>query len=967
MSVDPSVVKIDLSRDKFFDKFGLETLKERYMVGEEKSPQEAFARACAAFADDANHAQRLYDYVSNFWFMFATPVLANGGTTRGLPISCLTGDSYVNTYSGAKKMIDIVVGDKVLTHKGRWREVLAKTSRMSSGDLYELRVSSRLTPTKITGNHPVLTNMGWIRVDQLDAEKHLIAVNRSVEYKEQSYVFETNQEDIEENTKFKRNKLKPNVEVTEDLAWALGLWFAEGSHLKIKKDTYSSLRITLDVAEEELAIKWLKIMKESFGVEGKIYKNERKNSKNEEKTDRWLNAYVCSYELSNIFSDSFGVGCKVKTLPEWILNLPNTTIKAFLEGFVAGDGCQLSNRNTITITNPALMFGIYNICLKLGYDVSASVIKKFYKGEVRMNGQLIILDYGISKRRAGIRSGIKFNDGLTYCPIASIVKLEQDEEVFDIQVEEDESFSVSGFVVHNCFLNNVPDSRQGILDNFVENAWLASMGGGIGTYWGNLRSVGTKTSKGSKTSGVIAFTKCVDSQMMAWHQGGTRRGAAAVYLDISHPEVEEWIFMRKPTGGDANRRALNLHNAINITDDFMEAVEKGLPWNLIDPYSKTITKTVDARHLWREIINTRVELGEPYIFFKDTANRALPQPLKDIGLEITHSNLCTEIMLPTGIDPRNGKMRTAVCCLSSVNAEKFEEWESNEKFIPDLMRMLDNILQNYIDSAPETHKAAVYSATMERSVGLGLLGFHSFLQRKMIPFGSDAARAWNIHIFRHLDKETKYVSLVLGSERGEAPDMKGTGHRFAHRMAVAPNASSSILAGNTSPSIEPVPANAFQQKTLSGLHVLKNRYLINLLETKGMNTDEVWKSINTAKGSVQHLDFLSQYEKDVFKTAIEIDQMDIIRLASDRAGYIDQAQSVNVFFPSDARAPELHEVHMAAWKGGVKSLYYLRSEALKRADLVALNKNRVDLKIDNTNDNTEGYQMRESDCVACEG
>lgn len=519
----------------------------------------------------------------------------------------------------------------------------------------------------------------------------------------------------------------------------------------------------------------------------------------------------------------------------------------------------------------------------------------------------------------------------------------------------------------SCFLNNVPDSRAGILEHYTENGWLASMGGGIGSYWGNLRSVGTKTSKGSKTSGVISFAKVVDSQMLAFHQGGTRRGAAAVYLDISHPEVEEWIVMRKPTGGDANRRTLNLHNAINITDDFMRAVEANGEWNLIDPHSKEITKTLNARVLWRAMLEARKQLGEPYLFFIDTANRALPQSMKDIGLKIYNSNLCTEITLPTGLDPRDNEMRTAVCCLSSVNGEKFDEWEQNSLFIQDLMRMLDNILTSYIETAPETHRAAVISAIRERSVGLGLLGLHSFFQKKMIPFESDAARAWNIHIFRHIERETLKASKILGAERGEPLDMTGTGLRFAHKMAVAPNASSSILCANVSPSVEPIPANSFQQKTLSGLFTLKNKYLTKLLESKGKNTDEVWKMIATKKGSVQHLDFLTPLEKDVFKTAVELDQMAIVRLASDRAGYIDQAQSINLFFPADARAPEIHNAHFAAWKGGVKSLYYYRSESIKRADLVNLQQERAEMNKTSENDNVEGYIIQESECRMCEG
>lgn len=520
----------------------------------------------------------------------------------------------------------------------------------------------------------------------------------------------------------------------------------------------------------------------------------------------------------------------------------------------------------------------------------------------------------------------------------------------------------------SCFLSYVPDSREGILSHYTENGWLASMGGGIGTYWGGLRSVGTKTKHGSKTTGVIPFAKVVDSQMLAFSQGGTRRGSAAVYLDISHPEVEEWIVMRKATGGDTNRKTLNLHNALNITDAFMEAVEKNSPWDLIDPHSKSVVKTVRARDLWISILETRAQTGEPYLFFIDTANATLPKPLKDIGLKIYNSNLCSEISLPTGIDPRNGQMRTAVCCLSSVNLEKFDEWENHPTFIEDLMKMLDNVLTHYIENAPESHKNAIYSAKMERSVGLGALGLHSFFQKKMIPFESLSARAWNVHMFNHIQQKSDEASLKLGAERGEAPDMVGTGHRFAHRRAVAPNASSSILCGNISPSIEPIPANAFQQKTLSGLFVLRNKYLTKLLEKKGMNTSEVWKDIAIHKGSVQHLDFLSDYEKDVFKTAIELDQMVIIRLASDRAGYIDQAQSINLFFPADANAKEVHEAHFGAWQGGVKSLYYYRSEATKRAELASLKKERVAIKLDLQPANDDGmYQARESDCLSCEG
>jgi ribonucleoside-diphosphate reductase alpha chain len=406
----------------------------------------------------------------------------------------------------------------------------------------------------------------------------------------------------------------------------------------------------------------------------------------------------------------------------------------------------------------------------------------------------------------------------------------------------------------SCFLNYVPDSRKGILDHYVENGWLASMGGGIGGYWGHLRSKGASTSRGSKTSGKIAFAGVVDRQMLAFNQGGTRRGSYAAYTDISHPEIEEWIGMRKASGGDMNRKTLNLNHAVNITDDFMECVRDDKTWNLVDPHSGKVTATHKARDLFRKLVETRHQTGEPYLIFIDTANRALPQPLKDRGLRIHHSNLCTEIFLPTNED------RTAVCCLSSVNLATYDEWKDDPLFIEDLMRMLDNVLQQFIDTAPPEMWRAVNSAKSERSVGLGAMGWHTFLQDRLIAWESDLARGYNLMIFEDMQAKTEAASLKLGAERGEAPDMEGTGHRFGHRMALAPNASSSIFL-HVSPATEPWASNAFVHKTLSGNHPVRNPSLEKLLEAKGMNTKEVWKEIIGNGGSSRHLDCLSDHEK----------------------------------------------------------------------------------------------------------
>jgi ribonucleoside-diphosphate reductase alpha chain len=502
----------------------------------------------------------------------------------------------------------------------------------------------------------------------------------------------------------------------------------------------------------------------------------------------------------------------------------------------------------------------------------------------------------------------------------------------------------------SCFLNYVADSRESIFNHWTENGWLSSAGGGIGTYWGALRSANEKTSKGSASSGVIPFVKVVDSEMLAVSQGVTRRGSGAVYLDVSHPEIAEWIGMRKKSGGDLNRKTLNLHNGVCIPDAFMEAVEKGTQWLLIDPHSKEVKQTVEARTLWRQILTTRVETGEPYLFFSDTANRGLPQPLKDKGFRIHASNLCTEIMLPTNED------RTAVCCLSSVNLAKWGEWCDDPQFIEDLMRMLDNALQSYIDTAPESHWRAAASAGAERSVGLGAMGFHTFLQMNDIAFDSPEASGVNLMVFQQLEEQTTQASLKLGAERGEAPDMVGTGHRFAHRMAIAPNATSSIICGNVSPSIEPMRANAYLQKTMGGTFMVKNKVLESVLAERGKNTPAVWKTIASHEGSVQHLDFLTDHEKWVFRTAMEIEQMSIIDLAADRQHYIDQGQSVNLFVPPDVTGKELHALHFGAWKNGLKALYYLRSTTLKRADLAKLSTERATI-----------VAPQEDDCKACEG
>ena len=488
----------------------------------------------------------------------------------------------------------------------------------------------------------------------------------------------------------------------------------------------------------------------------------------------------------------------------------------------------------------------------------------------------------------------------------------------------------------SCFLNEASDSLDGIVGLWNENVWLASKGGGIGSYWGNLRSIGEKVGQNGKTSGVIPFIRVMDSLTLAISQGSLRRGSAAVYLPISHPEIEEFIEIRRPTGGDPNRKAPNLHHGIQVSDAFMRAVEADEPWSLLSPKDHAIVRQISARNLWIRILTARIEMGEPYIVFSDHVNNGRPQHHKLAGLEVRTSNLCSEITLPTGID-HHGRQRTAVCCLSSVNLETYFDWKDHPLFIEDIMRFLDNVLQDFIDRAPEEMERAKYAAMRERSVGLGVMGFHSFLQALGVPFESVIAKVWNKRIFQQIRIQADAASHLLATEKGPCPDAEEYGmmERFSNKMAVAPTASISIIAGNASPGIEPIAANVFLQKTLSGSFTVRNRHLQILLASKGRDTDEIWSSITLNKGSVMHLDFMTQQEKDVYKTAFELDQRWVIEHAADRTPFICQSQSVNVFLPADIHKRDLHQIHMLAWKRGVKSLYYCRSLSIQRADNVS--------------------------------
>lgn len=1109
-------MKINRERDSKLTDFGKSIMLDRYLLKGE-SFQDLFKRVASYYADNEEHAQRIYDYMSKLWFMPATPVLANGGTDRGLPISCLAGDTPIITINGCKNIQDIQIGDLVLTHKGKFKKVI-NTKKSQSSDIYELQTSIRTTKLQITGNHLVYTNRGWVRVDELNPICDFIATNEKIINTESKdyYINIDNSNNIVKFGKFARTKINENVLISEDLAWALGFWFAQGS-----SNNNGTLRVTHNVIEP--CIKWCQIMSKAFNVKGSSHQQRS-----------WFNGDIYSKTLVEYFDKTFGKGSRNKSLPTWLIDLPVSHLKQFYDGLYLGDGFKTSVNKAIELSNQNLIAGVSIVLSKIGIKHTMQLKKKsVYKKELRYNG--IITECNTNPTKISINGGgISFADGLCYGSIKKLEKINTPAiDVYDLEVEEDHSFSAAGIVVHNCFLNEMEDSLQSIADTYNENIYLASSGGGIGTNISNVRSINEAISNDKgKSSGIMPFVKVIDSLTLAISQGSLRRGSSAVYLDISHPEIEEFIDVRRPTGGDLNRKCLNIHHGITIPDAFMQAVEKGEEWELKSPVDNKVISTVSARELWIKILNARIETGEPYIFFTDAVNRGRTEVQKALDLKIKASNLCvapetlilvkdlgwvdiksvankeveiwngfewslvvprktgenqqllkvkvkksfdgrklpytklqqsnlidewitincteyhkwyikpkgifanfkkpvckrtfelkdgdeivsysiphqffynggkqevykkenfkvfakildvsytdrisdtycftepkrnmavfngiltgqcSEITLPTGKD-HSGELRTAVCCLSSLNLEYYEEWGQDKNFIPDIMRFLDNVLSDFIKKAPKSMKNAVYSATRERSVGLGVMGFHSFLQKKMIPIEGVMAKSWNKKMFKYIKEEADKASIELAKEKGACPDAldAGMNERFSTKIAIAPTASISVIAGNTSPGIEPFVANAFTQKTLSGSFVVKNKYLKELLASKGKDTVEVWSSITTNGGSVLHLPFLTEDEKSIFKTAYEIDQMWLVEHSADRTPFICQAQSFNVFLSGNIDKLKLHKIHFASWKKGLKTMYYCRSTSVQRADTVS----NFGAKAKNEKDGEE--------CIACQ-
>lgn len=980
-----SSIKLDHNRNGLLTFFALDTLRDRYFLrGSDgtvcETAQDFFARvatgvACAdkteqevaalpseEFEEVSTYAQKLYDVLSQLHALFATPILTNAGTNRGHLISCLTGEMLISTPDGFYPIKDLEVGNKVLTHKGRWRNVLAKNVK-NADDVYSLVVDKRRTSIEITGNHPVLTERGWVRVDQLDLEKDKVAINWKVSDEVISsiqkldftaycpYVAEvrhlegvgspvisalsvrTSRFD-KQKSRWRGNVAQPiaSVDIDEDVAWALGLWFAEGSLGIDHKKQPNAIRITVGHDEGHLAERWIRIMKDKFNITGSMYEQSivRKG-----KNNRWISVTAPSKAVACYFAAEFGTSCKEKSLPGWFHQSPYEVLDSFLTGFLDGDGCEHvtgnTEYNTVGINNPTLMGSLYNITLKLGMDVSLKLDKKAGKLASRPTVQEMRIP------RAGFMANVpkrSLGSAVQFSSILSLSKIEGSHKVYDIQVEEDESFTVAGVVVHNCFLNESDDNIRDIFSTYEENAVLAQGGGGIGTYWGRLRSQGAKLSRGGKSSGPLPFLKVFDSATLAVHQAGARRGAAAAYIDVSHPDIEDFVDMRRPEGAE-ERRCQNVHHGISLSDAFMQAVKDRLPWDLVDPQHNNVVRTVDAYGLWKRIVMTRVMTGEPYMLFIDTVNRTQPQAYKDKNLQVKTSNLCAEISLPTKPGSYSAGGRTAICCLGSINYAKYEEWKN---YGPELhyllVRGLDNVLEHFIRHAGPGYEKAVQAAKNGRDIGLGAMGWFDYLQQRCIPFESIEARAHNRMRFKEFGLWSDNASLQLAKERGAAPD--GGPYRNVNRQAIAPTATIGIIAG-ASPSIEPPAGNVYRQETLSGKYIVRNPALEALLTAKyaSHNNEHTWQSVTETGGSVQHLDWMEEDDRKAFKTAYEINQREIVQQAADRQPYISQSQSLNLFFAPGSSgtlsASYLHEVHFMAWELGVKSLYYCRSESVIKA------------------------------------
>jgi len=841
-------------------------------------------------------SSRFFSYVSRGWVSFSSPVWANFGK-RGLPISCLAGNSWINTYKeGGKQIEEIEVGDLVLTHKGRYRKVLNKQVRMSSNDMYELKVNTRLTPIKITGNHPVLTNMGWVRVDELDENLHWIATNRCVEHEPEDHIiYFNNIVDTTNEGRFQPSAVK-SILVDEDFAWALGLWFAEGS-LSTSKGKPNGIRITLNSKEVDVGQRWANILCNKTGLNSGLYKSEVKRNN---QYSSWLSINVNSIVLGDYFKREFGNSCKTKNIPVWVKQLPTKLIEKFLEGFYLGDGKKVGNTMQHTISNPRLTLSIYELSLRCGKRVGLQMQEK--AGRLATTSHVYrVTYYSDSKRsKTNVGLGIDYADGLRYCPF-SIKKLDTNELVYDITVEEDHSFSVSGVVVHNCYGSFIEDTMESILYNNAEIGMMTKQGGGTSLYLNNIRPRGSKISTGGEADGPIHFAGITSSIIERCKQSDVRRGACAVYLDITHPDLPEMLRI-----GQEGADIQNLQYGVCVSDEFLQSVEDG---------------DKDNRKIWASVLRNKIKTGFPYIFFTDTVNNKCPDWYKE-SYKISFTNLCSEIMLPASED------ESFVCCLSSVNLFYFNDWKDDANFIEDMIFFLDSVMTEFIEKSGNIKfmERAHTFAKRHRALGLGVLGWHSYLQQNMVPIESLEAQMLNKIIFKNIRSKADIASSKLAEIFGSPELLLGTGKRNSTVMAVAPTKSSSYILEQISLGIEPIKSNYLIKDLAKIKEVYKNPVLEKFLDSKGLNTKAIWLSILDKDGSVQHLDELTQEEKNVFKTAMEVSQMELVRQNADRQKFVDQGISFNLFIHPDTPFKDINKLYMEAWKLGLKSIYYQISE-----------------------------------------
>nr|DAN43829.1 MAG TPA: ribonucleotide-diphosphate reductase subunit alpha [Caudoviricetes sp.] len=875
------------------------------------------------------------EMVERGWMSLSSPIWANMGTQRGLPISCVTGDTWINTDHGGKQAKDIKIGDKVLTHKNRFKKVIDIIPTKDKGDIWKLKVGTRMTNLYITGNHPVLTNLGWVRVDELDKDKHLVAVNGCLEYEGSLYTIDmkpfvnykyilqdglikkavetTNKKVLKRNfdTEVVTYYAQPReyVEITKDLAWAIGLWFAEGSLNRGANKDPNGIRVTLNYNKKVEAERWLNIMKDAFNLNGNISENfVTRNGKE----NKWLNVNINSVVIGKLF-ETFGNNCKEKEVPIWIINLPKEYLQEFLNGILLGDGTVRDNECKLTLSNPKLLLQVYNIALKLDKTVSLQMQEKANILSTTVHVYTIVFrNYLREGGLNNLNSGIRFSDGLTYCKIKTLEKTDKVEDVYDFTVEDDHSFSCAGVVVHNCFGVSIPDNIEGITHKVGEVIMQTKIGGGTSGYFGELRGRGAAITDNGKSSGAVSFMKMFDTTMDVVSQGSTRRGSFAAYLDIDHPDVEEFLQIK-----DIGNPIQNLFFSVCVPDYWMQEMIDG---------------DMEKRKLWARILESRQQKGLPYVFFTDNNNKNKSQIYKDLDLKITHSNLCCEISLPDSND------ESFVCCLSSMNLELYDEWKDTNA-VYYAIYFLDAVMSEFIEKTEDNYylKNSHNFAKRHRALGLGVLGYHSYFQKHNISFNAPETKVITQEIFGYLRREALRATKALSKIYGPAPIYNEIENYPEHKkqrnttvMAIAPTTSSSSILGQVSPGIEPYSSNYYKVGLAKGNFIRKNKYLTALLESKGKNTEEVWRQIMLAQGSVQGLDFLTPQEKEVFKTFRELSQRHILVLAQLRQKYIDQGQSLNINIPAEVPVKEVNAMMIDAWKWGIKGLYYQRSSSVAK-------------------------------------